>query len=91
MKLKDIAKILYKDSAKLYLTSVKLSHRSKKTLQYHLKHRVALTKDSAKKFLKKHRDHFKEAEKLKKEYKKILERVHKNLKTVESELKKIKL
>ncbi len=91
MKLKEVARILYKDSAKLYLTSVKLSHRSGKTVKYLLKHKVATTKEAAKKFLAKHRNYHKEADKFKKEYAKILEKVHKGLKSVEAELKKIKL
>ena len=88
---KEVAKKLYKDSAKLYLTSVKLHHRSKKTLKYHLRHKTAATKEAAKVFLDKHKGFFKEADKFKKDYTKLLEKIHKNLKAVESELKKAKL
>jgi hypothetical protein len=91
MKLKEVAKTLYRDSAKLYLTSVKLSHRSGKTVKYFLKHKTAETKEAAKKFLTKHKGYIKEADKFKKEYAKILEKIHKGLKTVEAELKKVKL
>jgi len=91
MALKEKAKELYRDTAKLYLTSVKLNHRSKKTHKYHLKHKSAATKDAAKSFLKKHKNYFKEADKFKKEYTILLEKIRKNLKVVESELKKVKL
>jgi len=89
--LKDKAKDLYRDTAKLYLTSVKLHHRSKKTLGYRMKHQTAATKEAAKIFLTKHKGYFKEADKFKKEYRKLLEKIHKNLKIVESELKRVKL
>ena len=91
MTLKEIAKTLYKDSAKLYLTSVKLHSKSKKTAKWRKKHEKASSKESARKFLKRHRADFRVADKLKREYAKVLEQIHKNLKTVESELKKIKL
>ncbi|MBW2966768.1 hypothetical protein KY342_06715 [Candidatus Woesearchaeota archaeon] len=91
MVLKEIAKKLYKDTAQLYLTSVKLHSKSKKTDKWKRKHEKASTKEAAREFLKKHKADFKNADKLKKEYQKLLEKVHNNLKIVESELKKIKL
>jgi hypothetical protein len=91
MTLKEKAKELYRDTAKLYLTSVKLHHRSRKTVKYHTKHKAATTKEAAKAFLAKHKNYFKEADKFKNEYRKLLEKIHKNLGAVESELKKVKL
>ena len=91
MKLTEKAKELYRDTAKLYLTSVKLHHRSKKTHKYHLKHKQATTKEAANAFLAKHKNYFKEADKFKKEYRKLFEKIQKNLKIVESELKKVRL
>jgi len=91
MSLKEKAKELYRDTAKLYLTSVKLHHNSKKTHKYHIRHKTAATKEAAKAFLAKHKNFFKEADKFKKEYSRILEKIHKNVKIVESELKKIRL
>lgn len=91
MTLKEKAKELYRDTAQLYRTSVKLHHRSKKTIKWRIKHKAAETKEAAKEFLKRHKTAFKEADVFKREYEKLLEKIHKNLKIVESELKKIKL
>ena len=52
MTLKELAKTLYRDSAKLYLTSVKLHSKSKKTVKWRKKHEKASTRESAREFLK---------------------------------------